>query len=113
MDPEFPFIWLLFRIVLGLAGGVAAAAGIAGLIGIVRGRTVLAGAKDIDEFVRWHWNDLDQATAVLRTRAQLFSVVLVLGLAALSYSVFGRQFEMAVLFAWCVSLLVIATWWCL
>ncbi|WP_369370798.1 hypothetical protein AB1046_18705 [Promicromonospora sp. Populi] len=111
MNSELSLLGLLFRVVLGVSGGVATAAGLAGIIGILRGKTVLAGAKDFEEFVKWHWNDPDQAAAVLRTRAHLFSVVLVSGLVALSFGIFGRRFEAASLFLWCVSLFVIALWW--
>lgn len=104
-------IWILVRIILALAGGMAVAAAVTGYVGILRGKSALAGAKDIDEFITWHWGDLDQATAVLRTRAQLLSVALVAGLAVLSFGVFGRRFETETLFLSCVALFVIAIWW--
>lgn len=84
---------------------------IAGYVAIFRGKSALAGAKDLDEFVSWHWNDPDQAAAVLRTRAQLLSIALVPGLAGLLLGIFGRRFEVETLFLLCNALFVIAVWW--
>jgi hypothetical protein len=111
MAPEFSLLWILFRVVLGLGGGIAAAAGAAGFVGILSGRRALSGAKDFDEFVKWHWNDPDQAAAALRTRVHLLAIAFVSGLVALSFGIFGRRFEAISLLAWCVSLFVIVVWW--
>ena len=111
MDPLTLSVWILFRVLFGAGGGIALAVGAIGVVGILRGKTALAGAADMDEFVTWHWNDRDQATAVLRTRAQLLSVVIVSGVVGLSYGVFWRRYEAETLLAWCVALFVIAIWW--
>ena len=111
VDSATLLIWMLFRFVLGVGGAVAVVVGVIGVIGILRGKTALAGARDIDEFVKWHWNDADHAAAVIRTRVPLFSIALVSGLVGLSFGIFWRRFEAESLIGWCVALFVIAVWW--
>jgi hypothetical protein len=104
-------LWTLFRIVLGVLGSAAILGALVGIVGILRGGNALSGAKDMAEFVKWHWSDEDQAAAALRTRSHLLAVVFCSGLAALSFAIFGRQFEAVTLQAWCVSLFGVAFWW--
>ncbi|MFI8525661.1 hypothetical protein ACIGB8_14505 [Promicromonospora sukumoe] len=111
MDISTLFFSTLFRIILGLAGGVFVVMGAAGVFAIIRGNSVLGGAKNLDEVARRYWDDSDQAAAALRTRVPTFMAGFVSGLVVVLFAILGPGTEWVLFLAGCAALSMVAVWW--